>query len=73
MSLEDELGIPQSAITNLVRKGVISVTTINKYQCFLFYKGKIELGIKKPEAVKLTSEEFRVSTSYIYEIVQQMS
>ena len=36
-----------------------------------FCKRKIESGIKKSEAVKLTADEFHVSNTYVYRLIQQ--
>lgn len=73
MNWVDEFGIPQSTITNLVRKGIIASGVINKYQMYAFYKSKLESGVVNAEAVKLTSEQFEVSKTYVYKIIQQFS
>lgn len=72
MSLEKEFGIPQAAIVNLVRKGVITPGVINKYEMLAFYKSKFESGVCKAESVKLTSEQFNVSCTYVYKVIQEI-
>lgn len=73
MSLDKKYGIPASTIKSMVSDGVIPWGVIRQEQFVSFYKSKIDDGVEKHEAVKLTSEEFNVSKTYIYRLIQQLS
>jgi len=57
----------------MVKDGVIPWGVIRQEAMNTFYRNKIESGVEKNEAVKLTSEEFNVSKTYIYRLIQQFS
>jgi len=71
MSLAKKYGIPEACVKNMVQDGVIPWGVIRQEEMNSFYKSKRESGVEKHEAVKLTSEEFNVSKTYIYRLIQQ--
>jgi len=71
MSLAKKYGVPESSIKCMVKDGVIPWGVIRQEAMNTFYRNKIESGVEKNEAVKLTSEEFNVSKTYIYRLIQQ--
>jgi hypothetical protein len=73
MSLAKKYGIPEASIKSMVKDGVIPWGVIRQEQFVTFYKNKVDAGVEKHEAVKLTSEEFNVSKTYIYRLIQQLS
>jgi hypothetical protein len=73
MSLAKKYGIPESSIKCMVKDGVIPWGVIRQEAFISFYKSKVDDGIEKHEAVKLTSEEFNVSKTYIYRVIQLLS
>ena len=73
MRLAKKYGIPESAITAMVRDGKIPWGVVRQEAFVSFYKAKVDEGIEKYEAVKLTAEAFNVSKTYIYRLIQQLS
>jgi hypothetical protein len=71
MSLAKKYGVPESSIKCMVKDGVIPWGVVRQVEFISFYKSKLESGVEKHEAVKLTSEEFNVSKTYIYRLIQQ--
>lgn len=70
MSLAKKYGIPEASIKCMVQDGVIPWGVIRQNQMRDFYNTKLN-EVEKHEAVKLTSEEFNVSKTYIYRLIQQ--
>ena len=73
MSLAKKYGVTEAAIKGMIKDGIIPWGAIRQDAMNTFYKNKIESGVDKNEAVKLTSEEFNVSKTYIYRLIQQFS
>ena len=73
MSLAKKYGIPEACIKSMVHDGVIPWGVIRQEAFISFYKAKVDEGIEKYEAVKLTAEAFNVSKTYIYRLIQQLS
>lgn len=73
MSLAKKYGIPEASIKSMVKDGVIPWGVIRQEEFVSFYKRKVDDGTEKYEAVKLTAEEFNVSKTYIYRLIQQLS
>jgi hypothetical protein len=71
MSLAKKYGIPEASIKCMVKDGVIPWGVVRQEEFISYYKSKLESGVEKHEAVKLTSEEFNVSKTYIYRLIQQ--
>lgn len=71
MSLDKKYGVSEACIKAMVKDGIIPWGVIRQEQMRSCYKSKIDSGIEKHEAVKLTSEEFNVSKTYIYRLIQQ--
>lgn len=71
MSIAKKYGVPESSIQCMVKDGLLQWGAIRQVEMVEFCKRKIESGIKKSEAVKLTADEFHVSNTYVYRLIQQ--
>lgn len=71
MSLAEKYGLSEETFKKMVRDGVLPCSIIRHNEMASFYNQKITAGIPKPEAMKLTSEEYDMSLQYTYTIVNR--
>jgi hypothetical protein len=72
MSLAKKYGISEAIITNMYRNGDLPQGVINRYKIYDFFRSTKESGQSHSEAVKLTADQFDVTTSYVYEVIKKM-
>lgn len=71
MSLKDRYQIPENIWKEMIRDGVLPCAIKTQEEILSCLKKHIETGITHGEAVKRTSDDMRVSTSWVYEVINR--
>lgn len=71
MSLAKKYGLSEETFKKMVQDGILPCSIVRHNEMVSFYSQKITAGIPKPEAMKLTSEEYDIHLTNVYKIINR--
>ena len=71
-SLSKKYGLTEGTIKNMVKDGILPCSVIRCDEILSIYQSEIDAGTSKPEAVKRTSDQANVTSSYVYRLINRM-